>query len=48
MNQSNKSTGEGKPQPVEQTKPSPAKQDNFSVGRIFNGDSADSIRKKGK
>lgn len=48
MSQSNKPADESKPQPAEQPKPAPAKPDDFTVGRMFVGNSADDIRKKGK
>lgn len=48
MSQSNKPAGENKPQPAQQPKPAPAKPDDFSVGRMLVGDSADKVRRKDK
>lgn len=48
MSQSNKPTGESKPQPAEQPKPAPVKPGDFSVGRMLVGDSSEGLRKKGK
>lgn len=48
MSQSNKPSGENKPQQAPQPKPAPAQPDRFSVGRKIVGDSAEGLRKKGK
>ncbi|MBN5205382.1 hypothetical protein JY462_11200 [Serratia marcescens] len=48
MSQTNKPAGESKPQPAEQPKPAPVKPDDFSVDRMFVGNSRDDVNRKGK
>ncbi len=48
MSQSNKPAGESKPQPAEQPKPAPVRPGDFSVGRMFVGNSQDDVNRKNK
>ncbi|MBI6183415.1 MULTISPECIES: hypothetical protein [Serratia] len=48
MTEPKKAPAESKSQPVEQQKPTPAKQGGFSVGRMIAADSAEGLKKKSK
>ncbi|WP_158674505.1 hypothetical protein [Trabulsiella odontotermitis] len=48
MSESKKPAGENKTQPAEQKKPTAAKQDRFSVGRVMANDSAENLNRKNK